>query len=96
MENIIIAFITIAIPSITTLITSHSNKKEMEMHNAKQSILQMITEDKVRVLSGNIPENYQAILLESDIYDKKGGNSYLHEKVNDYKDWYANNKKKGN
>ena len=96
MENIIIAFITIAIPSITTLITSHSNKKKMEMHNAKQSILQMIIEDKVRVLSGTIPENYQAILSEFDTYDKDGGNSYVHEKVEDYKKWYATNKKKGN
>ena len=38
---------------------------------------------------GNIPENYQNILKEYDIYEKNGGNSYVHEKVDAYKKWYV-------
>lgn len=94
LTNIIIALITVCIPSLTTLLTSHSNKKRIEMYNAKQSIFQMIIEDKIRIIEGNIPENYQIILNEYDTYNKKGGNSYVHEKVEDYIKWYKEQKKR--
>lgn len=94
MENILIAFITVLIPSITTLITSHTNKKRTEMFSAKQSIFQMIIEDKIRTIEGNIPENYQAVLTEYDTYNKEGGNSYVHEKVDDYIKWYGKQKRR--
>jgi len=87
-EKIIVALITVAIPSITTIITSLIAKKDNFMHNAKQSILQLIVEDKIRVMEGGIPENKQNILKEFDIYSKKGGNSYVHEKVDNYIKWY--------
>lgn len=87
-EQIIVALITVAIPSLTTIITSLIAKKENYMHNAKQSILQLIVEDKIRVIEGGIPENKQNILKEFDIYSKKGGNSYVKEKINNYEDWY--------
>lgn len=87
-EQIIVALITVAIPSLTTIITSLMAKKENYMHNAKQSILQLIVEDKIRVIEGGIPENKQNILKEFDIYSKKGGNSYVKEKINNYEDWY--------
>lgn len=87
-EQIIVALITVAIPSLTTIITSLIAKKENYMHNAKQSILQLIVEDKIRVIEGGIPENKQNILKEFDIYSKKGGNSYVHEKVENYTKWY--------
>jgi hypothetical protein len=87
-EKIIVALITVAIPSITTIITSLIAKKDNYMHNAKQSILQLIVEDKIRVIEGGIPENKQNILKEFDIYSKKGGNSYVHEKVENYIKWY--------
>lgn len=87
-EQIIVALITVAIPSLTTIITSLIAKKENYMHNAKQSILQLIVEDKIRVMEGGIPENKQNILKEFDLYSKKGGNSYVKEKVNNYEDWY--------
>lgn len=87
-EKIIVALITVAIPSITTIITSLIAKKDNFMHNAKQSILQLIVEDKIRVIEGGIPENKQNILKEFDIYSKKGGNSYVHEKVENYIKWY--------
>lgn len=89
MEQIIIAVITVLIPSITTIITTLITRKENYMHNAKQSILQLIVEDKIRVIEGAIPENKQNILKEYDEYSKKGGNSYVHEKVENYVKWYS-------
>ena len=88
-EQIVVALITVAIPSLTTIITSLIAKKENYMHNAKQSILQLIVEDKIRVIEGGIPENKQNILKEFDLYSKKGGNSYVHEKVDNYIKWYT-------
>lgn len=88
-KEIIIALITMGIPSITTIITSLIAKRDNYIHNAKQSILQLIVEDKIRVMEGGIPENKQNILKEFDEYDKRGGNSYVHEKVESYKKWYS-------
>lgn len=95
MKEVIIAFVSVAIPSITTIITSLIAKRDNYMHNAKQSILQLIVEDKIRVMEGGIPENKQNILKEYDDYDKHGGNSYVHEKVENYKKWYSTIIKKG-
>ena len=95
MKEILIAIITLAIPSITTIITSLITRKDNYMHNAKQSILQLIVEDKIRVMEGGIPENKQNILKEYDDYSKKGGNSYVHEKVESYSKWYSTIVKKG-
>lgn len=88
-EQVIISLITITIPSITTIITSLIARKDNYMHNSKQSILQLIVEDKIRVMEGGIPENKQNILKEFDEYSKKGGNSYVHEKVDNYIKWYG-------
>lgn len=88
MENIIIALITAGIPALITLITNHQTKKDNRMHSARQSILQLIMEDNIKVAQGKIPENYQAICSEFDSYTKNGGNSYIHEKVEDYFNWY--------
>ena len=95
MKEVMITFITIGIPSITTIITSLIAKRDNYMHNAKQSILQLIVEDKIRVIEGGIPENKQNILKEYDEYNKKGGNSYVHEKVDSYIKWYSAILKKG-
>lgn len=86
--QVIISLITVAIPSVTTIITTLITRKDNYMHNAKQSILQLIVEDKIRVMEGGIPENKQNILKEFDMYSKKGGNSYVHEKVENYIKWY--------
>lgn len=88
-KEIIISLITVLIPSITTIITSLIAKRDNYMHNAKQSILQLIVEDKIRVMEGAIPENKQNVLKEYDEYNKHGGNSYVHEKVENYKKWYS-------
>ena len=93
MENIITALITACVPASVTLILGLHNKKLNNQHAAKQSILQMILEDRVRVSGGGLPENYQAILHEFDIYTQNGGNSYVHRKVDEYTEWYEDLKK---
>ena len=92
--QIIITAITICVPAIVTLVTSKKVQKQADIHSARQSVLQLIFEDKVRVLEGLAPENYQAVLDEFDEYTKKGGNSYLSDKVKDYKDWYKKQQQK--
>lgn len=90
MWDLITKILVVLIPSLTTLITSKRAKKDCEKNNAKQSIFQLILEDKVRVMEGGIPENKQAICKEYDEYNKDGGNSYVHEKVENYLKWYEN------
>ena len=89
MWDYITKILVVAIPSITTIITAIISERRSKMHNAKQSILQLILEDKVRVMEGGIPENKQAICKEYDEYSKDGGNSYVHEKVENYLKWYT-------
>jgi hydroxypyruvate isomerase len=48
----------------------------------------MITEDHQQVMEGKLPINYQNVLHEYDIYHANGGNSYISEKVEDYKTWF--------
>lgn len=88
-EQIIMALITAGLPVIATAITALSSRKRMERHAAKQSILQMIMEDHISVGEGHLPTNYQNVLHEYDIYHKNGGNSYITEKVSEYKAWFA-------
>lgn len=88
MENIIVAAITVLVPSITTLITTKSIKKQANKHSARQSIMQLILEDHVRVNENKLPENRQNILNEYDEYVASGGNSYIHGKVEEYEEWY--------
>lgn len=87
VAQIIVALITVIIPAIVTLITTKSVKKQADIHSARQSVLQLIFEDRVRSLEGMPPENYQAVLDEFDEYTKKGGNSYLAQKVAEYVEW---------
>lgn len=95
MQNSIITVLTVLIPSLTTIITNMETKKENRMHNAKQSIFQLILEDHVRVSEGKLPENYQEVCKEYDIYTKNDGNSYVKTKVEDYNKWYEKIKKVG-
>lgn len=87
-EAVIIALISAGFPVLATAITALLQRRSNEKHAAKQSILQMILEDHVAVNEGQIPTNYQNILHEYDIYHKNGGNSYITEKVGDYKTWF--------
>lgn len=94
LVQIIVAAISVCVPASVTLITTLSVKKQARKHSARQSILQLIFEDRVRVLEGMQPENYQAVLDEYDEYIKNGGNSYIKQKTNDYIEWYKSQQKK--
>lgn len=84
----IIGAVAGGLPTVATIITALLQARTNNRHNAKQSIFQMIIEDKVAALYGGIPSNYQNILNEYDIYHENGGNSYVTEKVEAYKKWY--------
>lgn len=87
-EAVIIAAISAGFPMVTTLVTALLQRRSNEKHAAKQSILQMIMEDHQAVMEGHLPTNYQNILHEYDIYHRNGGNSYVTEKVENYKTWF--------
>lgn len=60
-----------------------------EKNAAKNSILNLVTQDIIRVeLMKKGSENYQAVLKEFDEYTKNGGNSYIKDFVQDYKLWH--------
>lgn len=82
------AIVTAGIPAFVTLVTTTSVKRQANKHSSRQSILQLILEDKVAYMEGKLPENRQAILDEYDEYLKCGGNSYVHKKVEEYESWY--------
>ena len=87
-EAIIIALITAGFPTCATALTTFFQSRTSKKNAAKQSILQMILEDHMAAQEGHLPTNYQNILHEFDIYSKNGGNSYVAEKVEDYKRWF--------
>lgn len=91
-DAVILAIITLCsgiVTAATTIITTIIRGRASTRHSAKQSILQMIMEDHDADREGHIPTNYQNILNEYDLYHKNGGNSYITEKVNEYKAWFA-------
>lgn len=88
MEEIIIAAIGAGFPTLATIVTSFMHAKVAAKNAAKQSILQMIMEDHMAVQENKLPTNYQNILHEFDIYKSKGGNSYVGQKVEEYKAWW--------
>lgn len=94
IAQVVVAAITVCIPASVTLITTISVKRQATKHSARQSILQLIFEDKVRALEGSPPENYQAVLDEFDEYIKSGGNSYITQKVDEYILWYKEQSRK--
>ena len=84
----VIALITAGFPTCATALTAFFQARTSKKNAAKQSILQMILEDHMAVQEGHLPTNYQNVLHEFDIYSKNGGNSYVAEKVEDYKRWF--------
>lgn len=88
-SEIIVALITAGLPTIATIVVAKIQARAMDKNQAKQSIFQMILEDHMAVAEGKLPTNYQNILHDFDIYTKAGGNSYVHDKVDEYKRWHA-------
>lgn len=88
-DSIIIALITAGFPTLTTAITAVCQSRATKKNAAKQSILQMIMEDHMAVQEDKLPTNYQNVLHEFDIYKRNGGNSYVEEKIAEYKKWFV-------
>lgn len=88
-DSIIIALITAGFPTLTTAITAVCQSRATKKNAAKQSILQMIMEDHMAVQEDKLPTNYQNVLHEFDIYKRNGGNSYVEEKIKEYKKWFV-------
>lgn len=88
-EAVIIALISAGLPTLATIVTTIFRGRASAKHSAKQSILQMIMEDHLAVAEKRLPTNYQNILQEYDIYHSNGGDTYVTEKVNEYKQWFT-------
>lgn len=88
-EAVLIALISAGLPTIATIVTTIFRGRASAKHSAKQSILQMIMEDHLAVAEKRLPTNYQNILQEYDIYHSNGGDTYVTEKVNEYKQWFT-------
>ena len=87
--QIIKEVVRVGIPAAVTIVTTMSVKRQANKHSCRQSILQLIMEDKIAVeVEHKLPENYQAVLDEYDEYHKCYGNHYIDEKVEEYKQWY--------
>lgn len=90
-DTVILALITLGstiVGAITTVVSTIVRGRASTRHSSKQSILQMILEDHIAVAEGRLPVNFQNILEEYDEYHRTGGNSYISEKVEEYKTWY--------
>lgn len=99
----ITAIITTSISAVATVVMTVSNlwlnsqrrkdkyeaQKRAEKNAAKSSIMDLMTQDIIRVeILHKNPENHKALLEEFDKYVKSGGNSYVKEKVEAYINWY--------
>lgn len=88
LTQIIITAITIGVPATVTLLTSNKLRRQANKHNSRDNIMQLILEDHVRVMEGDLPENRQIIHEQFDEYRASGGNSYICQKVEEYENWY--------
>lgn len=97
MTEIIVALITAFPLTLAAILSNRNTNKKLDenqrlsnRNDAKQSILQMMMEDKVVFhLDHRLPENYQRIHEEYDHYRANGGNSYMKKKMAEYDTWYA-------
>lgn len=90
MVSILIEIIKVLGPILVTITTYCLQAKANRRHQAKQSILQEITEDKVSwYCDHKFPENQQRIQEEYDVYHENGGNGTVTRKVNEYFAWVA-------
>lgn len=94
--NVLVALIG-ALATIFTVVyqTKKTNKKlddqrrDAERNNAKQSILQLMMEDKIDYYCDHkLPENRNRIYEEYDDYHNSGGNGMVTKKLQEYDKWY--------
>lgn len=81
--------ILLIIDGIVTIIVAIIQHTQNNKHSCRQSIMQLITEDHLRVLEGHLPENKRTILDEYDEYSRSGGNHWTKDKVEEYLKWYS-------
>lgn len=96
---VIVAIVTI-IPTTFTVIGNlwqNSKRKKdtakqiriAERNAAKASIENAITRDILRTeILGKMPEAYDDIMAEYEVYHNNGGNGKVTREVNEYKAWY--------
>lgn len=90
MTEIIVALISAGIPACITLVTALIQFRAARQNSAKQSILQMILEDKIAwIFDREFPTNYGRICDEFKVYEKAGGNGEVKKKVDEYKRWFV-------
>ena len=90
MVDILVDLVKVLVPALVTIYTYRLQAKANRRHQAKQSILQEITEDKVGwYCDHKFPENQQRIQEEYDEYHKNGGNGTVTRKVTEYFAWVA-------
>lgn len=66
------------------------NKRRVERNFAKQSIINMVTQDIIRVEAlHQLPENRDNIESEYETYHRNGGNGTITRFVNDYNAWIS-------
>lgn len=95
ISSVIVAMLSAGATIVTVVVKNKSTNKKldehrraMERHNAKQSILQLILEDKVDFQDGKFPQNYVQVHDEYDTYHANGGNGVMTKKVAEYDSWY--------
>lgn len=96
---VIVAIVTI-IPTTFTVIGNlwqnrqrkidvESQKRQAERNAAKASIENAITRDILRTeILNKMPEAYDDIMAEYDVYHNNDGNGKVTREVNEYKTWY--------
>ena len=87
-DNVIVALISAGVPTLATAISAYYARRTALRNAAKSDILQMIAEDHLAVLEGELPTNYQNILLAYERYHKHGGDEYITDKKEEYKKWF--------
>lgn len=92
--QIAVTVITVCVPATVTLLSGKKIRKQANKHSTRSNIMQLIIEDHVRVMENKLPENRQRIHEEYDEYVACGGNSYIHDKVGEYDEWYKTLTKK--
>lgn len=95
-DTVLLALITLGstiVGAITTIVSTIIRGRASARHAAQNSIFQLMNEDYLANLYGRLPTNYQNVLHEYDIYHHSGGNSYVTQKVEEYKKWFLEQEK---
>lgn len=88
ISQIIVAVITVGVPSIVSAVFGALNHRQGKMNSAKQSILVMILDDQFHYEQfGKLPINQSRIAYEYKVYTKNGGNHDATERFEEYNEW---------